>query len=92
MNPSDLISEGSSLMLFGMGFVFLFLTLLVLVTSLMSKIIDRYFQEPAPSGASNRITVNSQPSSSNDQGELVAAISAAIKMHRTKKTQAEKRQ
>ncbi|WP_419831591.1 OadG family protein [Endozoicomonas atrinae] len=92
MNPSDLISEGSSLMLFGMGFVFLFLTLLVLVTSLMSKIIDRYFQEPAPSGASNRIPVNRQPSSSNDQGELVAAISAAIKMHRTKKVQAEKRQ
>lgn len=94
MTPSDLISEGSSLMLFGMGFVFLFLTLLVLVTSLMSKIIDRYFQEPVPSGVSgpNRTSINNQPVSSNDQGELVAAISAAIAMHRTKKAQAEKRQ
>ncbi|MBO9496012.1 OadG family protein [Thalassotalea sp. G20_0] len=91
MNPSDLISEGSSLMLFGMGFVFLFLTLLVLVTSLMSTIIDRYFQEPLPSAVANPIPVNSQPSSSDDQGELVAAISAAIQMHRTKKAQAEKR-
>lgn len=94
MTPSDLISEGSSLMLFGMGFVFLFLTLLVLVTSLMSKIIDRYFQDPVPSGAPgpNRTSINNQPVSSNDQGELVAAISAAIQMHRTKKAQAEKRQ
>ncbi|WP_422445848.1 MULTISPECIES: OadG family protein [unclassified Endozoicomonas] len=91
MNPSDLISEGSSLMLFGMGFVFLFLTLLVLATSLMSTIIDRYFQEPLPSVA-NPIPVNSQPSSSDDQGELIAVISAAIQMHRTKKAQAEKRQ
>lgn len=92
MNPSDLISEGSSLMLFGMGFVFLFLTLLVLATSLMSKIIDRYFREPAPSGVSSRIPVDSQTASSNDQGELIAAISAAIAMHRTKKAQADKRQ
>ncbi|USE33885.1 OadG family protein [Endozoicomonas sp. SCSIO W0465] len=92
MNPSDFISEGFSLMLYGMGFVFLFLTLLVLVTSLMSKIIDRYFREPAPSGVSNRIPVTSQPVLSSDQGELVAVISAAIQMHRTKKAQAEKRQ
>ncbi|WBA79952.1 OadG family transporter subunit [Endozoicomonas sp. GU-1] len=92
MNPSDLISEGSSLMLFGMGFVFLFLTLLVLVTSLMSTIIDRYFQEPVPSAVANPILVNSQSSSSDDQGELIAVISAAIQMHRTKKAQAEKRQ
>jgi len=39
MNTPSLIEEGLNLMLFGMGFVFVFLTLLVLVTSLMSWII-----------------------------------------------------
>ncbi|MFK0572481.1 OadG family protein [Endozoicomonas sp.] len=87
MTPSDLITEGSSLMLFGMGFVFLFLSLLVLVTSLMSKIITRFFPEPSPSGVSgsNRAAIRPHsPVSSTDQTELVAAISAAIRLHRTK--------
>jgi oxaloacetate decarboxylase gamma subunit len=39
MEASSLIDEGLTLMLFGIGFVFLFLTLLVFVTSLMSWII-----------------------------------------------------
>ncbi|MDC9725781.1 MAG: OadG family protein [Gammaproteobacteria bacterium] len=39
MNTPTLIEEGLNLMLFGMGFVFVFLTLLVIVTSLMSWII-----------------------------------------------------
>ena len=42
MESSSLLSEGLNLMLFGMGFVFVFLTLLVIVTSLMSRIITRY--------------------------------------------------
>jgi len=41
MEASDLMSEGINLMLFGMGFVFVFLTLLVIVTSLMSWIITK---------------------------------------------------
>ena len=83
MTPSELISEGSSLMLFGMGFVFLFLTLLVLVTGMMSSIITRYFQEPAPANAPHRVhTPAVNPSKDT---ELVAAITAAIQMHRLKK-------
>jgi len=39
MDTPSLIEEGINLMLFGMGFVFVFLTLLVIVTSLMSWII-----------------------------------------------------
>jgi len=39
MDTPSLIEEGVNLMLFGMGFVFVFLTLLVIVTSLMSWII-----------------------------------------------------
>jgi len=42
MEASNLMNDGLNLMLFGMGFVFIFLTLLVVVTSLMSRIIMRY--------------------------------------------------
>lgn len=42
MEDSTLMSEGLTLMLTGMGFVFVFLTVLVLVTTLMSWIITRY--------------------------------------------------
>ena len=42
MEASNLMDEGLNLMLFGMGFVFIFLTLLVFVTKFMSWIIIRY--------------------------------------------------
>ena len=83
MTPQELISEGSSLMLFGMGFVFLFLTLLVLVTGLMSRIITRYSSEPVTSGASRGLR-RARPTGSQDK-ELVAAIGAAIRMHRARR-------
>lgn len=41
MEQTDLIMEALSLTFFGMGFVFLFLTLLIFVTKLMSIIIRR---------------------------------------------------
>jgi oxaloacetate decarboxylase gamma subunit len=42
MDSSSLMNDGLTLMLFGMGFVFLFLTLLVGATTLMSRIITKY--------------------------------------------------
>ncbi len=42
MEETNLLNEGLTLMLFGMGFVFVFLTILVFVTALMSKIITKY--------------------------------------------------
>ena len=80
MNPSDLLTEGISLMLFGMGFVFLFLTSLVLVTSLMSKTINRYFQEPFLASSSS--VANYPTNNPAEDEELVAVIGAAIRMHR----------
>ena len=44
---ANLISHGIDLMLYGMGTVFVFLTVLVASTSIMSTIIGKYFPEVA---------------------------------------------
>ncbi|MGI9281368.1 MAG: OadG family protein [Endozoicomonas sp.] len=83
MSPSDLLSEGLSLMAFGMGFVFLFLSALVVVTSLMSRVIGRYFPDPVPASPVSARPAVRHGANKNDT-ELVAAISAAIRMHRSR--------
>ena len=53
MQDMQLLNEGFALMGLGMGFVFVFLTVLVIVTTLMSKVIGRFFPEPAPAAANS---------------------------------------
>lgn len=78
MEQSSLINEGLTLMVFGMGFVFVFLTLLVFITGLMSRLVVRYIPEPkAALPAAAPI-----PAAAVDDGQLVAVISAAIKQYR----------
>ncbi|WP_200821206.1 OadG family protein [Oceanicoccus sp. KOV_DT_Chl] len=76
---STLMQQGVELMLFGMGTVFVFLALLVVLTGVMSTVLQR-FVKPEP-------VVAQRPSAqagkqNNDQ--LVAVISAAIHQHRSK--------
>jgi oxaloacetate decarboxylase gamma subunit len=66
---NNLIDEGLRLMLVGMGTVFVFLTLLVVVTTLMSRIVIRIQAKAIASGITD---------------EEVAAISAAVMLHRRK--------
>ena len=66
---NNLIDEGLRLMLVGMGTVFVFLTLLVVVTTLMSRIVIRIQARAIASGITD---------------EEVAAISAAVMLHRRK--------
>ena len=68
----NLLRQGFELMLAGMGTVFLFLTLLVLATSLMSRLVLRLQPVALETGT---------PPSGQD-AEEVAAIAAAIEMHR----------
>jgi len=66
---SDPLLQGFELMLAGMGVVFVFLTALVLATSLMSRIVLRFRPPDSPVGPGE---------------EEVAAITAAIARHRSR--------
>ncbi len=66
---NELINEGLTLMLAGMGTVFVFLTMLVIVMTLMSRLVMRF--QPVPD----------TPDAGDDE---VAAIAAAITEHRRK--------
>ncbi|WP_304639713.1 OadG family protein [Pseudomonas sp.] len=83
MNSTELLMEGVELMALGMGSVFVFLILLVVVTTLMSKVLGRYFPEaaPAPKPAPRSAAA---PAAAVDP-EILAVIGAAIKQHRDRR-------
>ncbi len=80
----NLFSEGLTLMVFGMGFVFVFLTLLVFATGIMSRLAVRYLPEPvkAPKPRPQPAAAGGATASNND--EVVAAITAAVHKYRSK--------
>ena len=72
---SQFIADALTLTVFGMGFVFLFLTLMVLVTNVMSLLVAKI--QPATNDAS---ALESDPIIEIDE-KTKAIIEAAIKMH-----------
>lgn len=86
----SLVDQGVELMLFGMGTVLAFLTVLVLSITLMSWILGRYFPvaEVSPgSGSSPGRSPAGVLDSPVEDANLIAVISAAIHRHRSKKSQ-----
>lgn len=80
----SLLSQGLSLLVYGMGTVYVFLAILVLVTKTMSKVVARYFPqalEPERK-ASSRAT---PPSSAAVEPQILNAITQAVAQHRSKK-------
>ena len=65
----ELLSEGLTLMLAGMGTVFVFLTALVIAMTLMSRLSMRFQADSSPAG---------------EDDNVIAAIAAAISQHRRK--------
>ena len=79
---ADIVGQGVELMLYGMGTVVVFLAALILATTAMSRVVNRFFPEPlaeesapAPRSAAPQAAADPQ---------LVAVISAAIAEHRAR--------
>lgn len=77
-----IIEQGIDLMLYGMGTVFIFLTVLVFSTSLMSILIERFFPEAVPvvSEKTTPVAQVSQPV----EPRTLQVIQEAIYQHRAK--------
>jgi oxaloacetate decarboxylase gamma subunit len=76
-----LIDQGINLMLFGMGTVFVFLTILVFATSLMSKVVNRLVPQEEPTPSSSPVnTPSTEPHAVSPN--IVSAIQKAIAEHR----------
>ena len=71
---TPLLASGVELMLIGMGTVFFFLTLLVFATGLMSSMVRRFVPSSIP--------VETPAAQAEED---IAAISAAISVHRKNK-------
>jgi oxaloacetate decarboxylase gamma subunit len=76
-----IVTQGLELMLFGMGTVFTFLTLLVIGTTFMSKIINSVFPEaevevPAPRPSAN--------SAAAVDARTISIIEDAVRQHRAR--------
>lgn len=73
---SILIAQGLDLMLYGMGTVFTFLTVLVVITSTMSALVNRIATEEVVATSVDSNTV---------EPRLATVIQAAIDQHRGRK-------
>tara|TARA_B100001248_G_C27326232_1_gene429148 strand:+ start:787 stop:1017 length:231 start_codon:yes stop_codon:yes gene_type:complete len=72
---SQLISQGLDLMLYGMGTVFVFLTVLVAITTFMSSTVAKFAQQPIQDNQSEGGSAQVEP-------HVVQVIQAAINRHR----------
>ena len=75
----SLLQQGFELMLYGMGVVFVFLTLLVFATTLMSSVTNRYFPEDTPEAKPS--PQRGGVATSNDAA-VISAISIAVAKYR----------
>lgn len=72
---SQLISQGLDLMLYGMGTVFIFLTVLVAITSMMSATVNKIAPEQIEDA-------EIKAPQTQVETRIVKAIQAAINQHR----------
>ena len=82
MTPSALIGEGINLMFSGMGFVLIFLLILIWAIGLMSKLINRFFPEPQPEPKTTPNSTALSAAPTDDFERLRPVIAAAIAHHR----------
>ncbi|MDD5265867.1 MAG: OadG family transporter subunit [Methylococcales bacterium] len=79
---TEMMSSGIELMFAGMGIVFVFLTMLVVVINMMSSLLQRFFPDAPTSQGAVSVSV-----SSGIDKSIIAAITAAVHQHRSKHKQ-----
>jgi oxaloacetate decarboxylase gamma subunit len=79
---NDIVGQGLELMLYGMGTVVVFLALLVVVTTGMSRFLARYFPEAAVAAPARAASPQQAAAGGEVNEDVVVAISAAIRQHR----------
>ena len=94
MDATSLLNEGFTLMLFGMGFVFIFLTILVFATSIMSRVVTLYEKSvgvlhkggvPSPTAViPHHSHTPTDPNAPKQDRNTLAILSAAIREHRAR--------
>jgi len=77
-----LIDQGISLMIYGMGTVFVFLAILVFATGLMSKLVNKY--APAQTSIEHDAEPNVGQAGVLPHPHVLEAIREAISQHRNK--------
>ena len=82
MTPSELIGEGINLMFSGMGFVSVFLLILIWAIGVKSKLINRFFPEPQPEPKTSPNSTALSAAPTDDFERLRPVIAAAIAHHR----------
>ena len=82
MTPSELIGEGINLMFSGMGFVLVFLLILIWAIGVMSKLINRFFPQPQPEPKTSPNSTALSAAPTDDFERLRPVIAAAIAHHR----------
>lgn len=82
MTPSALIVEGINLMFSGMGFVLVFLLILIWAIGVISKLINRFFPEPQPEPKTSPNSTALSAAPTDDFERLRPVIAAAIAHHR----------
>lgn len=75
---ANLVIEGFKFMVLGMGTVFLFLIVLIVLMNIMSAFLDKFFPEPKPIIPSIISSVTKEKNNKN----IIAAITAAVIHHR----------
>lgn len=83
---NGLLEDGIGLMILGMGFVFLFLVILIFATGYMSKLLNHFFPEASVPAATTSTSVKVSPASvAIVDAHMTAVITAAIHQHRNNK-------